>query len=220
MHAGERLRCAAGESLARGPGMMSGMADEHLLERRLSGRRAYDGKLLILDVDEVEMPGGGRAVREVIHHPGAAVMLPLLPDGRILMVRQYRYAAGEILLELPAGKLDDKEEPEACARREIVEETGYEASRAIRLGSFFVSPGYSDEIIHAFLLTGLERAAHGAGTDADEALEVVVLTLDELRGLVRRGEIRDSKSLTTLVLAEARGLLGDLRPGSGDHGEP
>jgi len=198
--------------------MMPGMADEHLLERKLNGRRIYDGKLLVLDVDEVEMPDGGRAIREVIHHPGAAVMLPLLPDGRILMVRQHRYAAQEILLELPAGKLDTGEEPEACARREVIEETGYQASQVIRLGSFFVSPGYSDEIIHAFLLTGLERAPKGAATDPDEAIELVVLTLDDLRGLVRRGEIRDSKSLTALVLAEARGLLGDLRPGSGDNG--
>lgn len=198
--------------------MMPGMADEHLLERKLNGRRIYEGKLLVLDVDEVEMPGGERAIREVIRHPGAAVMLPLLPDGRILMVRQHRYAAGEVLLELPAGKLDAGEDPETCARRELIEETGYQASQVIRLGSFFVSPGYSDEIIHAFLLTGLERAPKGGETDPDEALDVVVLNLDELRGMVRRAELRDSKSLTTLVLAEARGLIGDIRPGSGDHG--
>ena len=116
--------------------MMPGMADEHLLERKLNGRRIYEGKLLVLDVDEVEMPGGERAIREVIRHPGAAVMLPLLPDGRILMVRQHRYAAGEVLLELPAGKLDAGEDPETCARRELIEETGYQASQAVRLGSF------------------------------------------------------------------------------------
>jgi len=195
------------------------MTDEHLLERKVSGRRVWDGKLLVLDVDEVEMPKGGRAVREVIHHPGASVMLPLLPDGRILLVRQHRYAAGEVLLELPAGKLDPGEDPETCARREVAEETGYTAERAVPLGSFFVSPGYSDELIHAFLLTGLQRAAEHSETDPDEELEVLTFTLDELRGLVRSGGIRDSKSLTTLALAETRGLLGDLRPFSGDRGD-
>ncbi len=198
---------------------MPGMADEHLRERKIDGKRIYDGKILALEVDEVELPSGRRAVREVVRHNGAAVMLPLTPDGRIVLVRQHRYPTGEVLLELPAGKLDRGEDPEVCARREIEEETGLVAEKVVRLGAFYAAPGYTDELLHAFLVVVSDGATE-ARPDPDELIDVVVVTLAELRNLILEGAVRDAKTLATLALAEARGLVGDLRPGSGDHGEP
>lgn len=202
-----------------GPAIMIPMSDEHLRERKVDGKRVYDGKILALEVDEVELPSGRRAAREVVRHAGAAVMLPLMSDGRIALVRQHRYPTGEVLLELPAGKLDRGEDPEACARREIEEETGLRAERVVGLGAFYAAPGYTDELLHAFLVIA-SQAKVDAHPDPDEVIEVVPLTLGELRRRMLAGEIRDAKTLATLALAEARGLIGDLRPGSGDHGEP
>ncbi len=176
-----------------------------LVERRLSGQRAFAGRLLVLEVDEVELPDGGTAVREVIRHPGAAVILPLADDGHVVMVRQYRYAIADHLLELPAGKLDPGEAPAAAARRELAEEVGLAARELVPLGSFFTAPGFSDELIHAFLARDLVPVA--ACPDADEFLVPEWLSPTELQDLVRGGRIRDAKTLAALALAGALGLL-------------
>lgn len=171
-------------------------------EEKISGERVYAGRVLSLEVDRVRLAGGGEAVREVVRHPGAAVVVPVLDDGRVVMVRQFRYAAGETLLELPAGKRDGGEDPAACAARELAEETGLQAARLDYLTGFFTAPGFTDEFIHCFLACGLTPAV-GAVRDADEELELLAVTIDEARRLIASGEIRDAKTIIGLLLLGA-----------------
>ncbi len=176
-----------------------------LHEERLSGKRVFGGRLLQVDVDEVRLPNGSAAKREVVRHPGAAVVLPVHRDGRVVLVRQYRYPLGGVLLELPAGKLDPGEDPEQTARRELAEETGLGASQWDPLGPFYTTPGFSDEVLHCFLARGLTEGER-AVPDDDEALEVVVLGSAEVREWIRQGKIRDGKTLACLYLAAVHGL--------------
>ena len=148
--------------------------------------------------DEIEVRPGLDVRREVVSHPGAVVIMPVDDDGRIHWITQFRYAAGKTLLELPAGTLEEGEEPEACARREIVEEVGYAADNWRALGGFYSAPGFCSEYLYAFLATGLrEEYADG---DEDEDIEVVPLTLDESLARLDTGEIEDAKSISTLLL--------------------
>lgn len=179
---------------------------EHLGEQRISSRRVYSGRVVKLDVDSVRLPNGGDTMREVVRHPGAAVMLARHDDG-VVFVRQFRYAAGETLFELPAGTLEPGEEPLSCARRELAEETGWCAAQWRELGSFFTTPGFTDELIHAFFATGLSHDEEGAAQDDDEVCETVILAMEELRAMLLSGEIRDAKTLATLQLAALRGWL-------------
>jgi ADP-ribose pyrophosphatase len=165
-----------------------------------------------LEVDRVRLPGGGETEREVVRHAGASVMLPLLDDGRAVLVRQFRYPIGRVLLELPAGKLEPGEEPLACAERELVEEIGWQARTWRRLGSFYTTPGFSDEVLHAFLATDLERPARPAEPDPDEIFEIVPMSAGQIRQAIASGELCDAKSLVALQLARVQGLLdGYLR---------
>jgi ADP-ribose pyrophosphatase len=167
-------------------------------EKRLGGKEAYRGKMLRYDVDEVLLPNGQKAVREVIKHPGAAAIVPVLPDGRIVFVRQYRYAVGCMLCELPAGKLDAGEDPLVCAKRELAEETGFTAGKWRKLSAIVTVPGFCDEVIHIYqaesLLPGQQR------TDEDEFVETVFLAQDKIRELVENGGICDAKTLSGLFL--------------------
>jgi len=172
-------------------------------EMKIAGERLYTGRVLSLEVDRVRLAGGAEAVREVVRHPGAAVVVPMLDDGRVVLVRQFRYAAGETLLELPAGKRDGNEDPAACAARELAEETGFAAARLEYLAGFFTAPGFTDEFIHCFLASGLRPVA-GPGQDADEELELRFVTLDEARRLIASGEIRDAKTIVGLLLYATR----------------
>ena len=135
--------------------------DDRLLEKKIGGECVYQGRILDLEVDRVQLPSGGEALREVIRHKGAVVVLPLHEDRSIELVRQYRYPMGEVLLELPAGKLDPGEDPVECAGRELAEETGWRPVEIHELGSFFTTPGFSDEVLHAFIATPLEADAGG-----------------------------------------------------------
>ncbi len=180
--------------------------DDRLREEKTSGERIYQGRILNLEVDRVRLPNGGEAEREVVRHKGAVVVLPLHENGRVELVRQYRYPPDEILLELPAGKLDSGEKPSECALRELAEETGWRAGEIHELGSFFTTPGFSDEVLHAFVATGLEPALD-VEPDPDEAIEIVTMTVDETLEACRDGHIRDSKTLATLLLARLHGWL-------------
>ena len=175
-------------------------------EDRMSGELVYEGKILDLEVDRVRLPSGGEAVREVVRHRGAVVVLPLHEDGRIEFVRQYRYPIGEILLELPAGKLDPGEEPIVCAGRELAEETGWKPTEIHELGSFYTTPGFTDEVIHAFIATPLESAPEVA-QDPDETIDNVTMTVEEALVACREGAIRDSKTIVTLLLARLNTLI-------------
>ena len=183
------------------------MADEvGLWEERIEGERVYQGKILDLEVDRVRLPSGVETTREVVRHKGAAVVLPLHPDGCVVLVNQYRYPTGEVLLELPAGKLDPGESARDCAARELEEETGWRAGAIHELGAFFTTPGFSDEILHAFVATHLEPA-EDVKADPDERIEVVTLSLEEALAAAREGGIRDGKTLAVLLLAQLRGWI-------------
>jgi len=180
--------------------------DDRLTEKKIDGKRIYEGNILDLEVDRVSLPSGGEATREVVRHKGAVVVLPLHEDRRVEFVRQYRYPTGEIVLELPAGKLDPGEEPVDCAARELAEETGWKPVQIHGLGWFYTTPGFTDEVLHAFIATPLEPATEVA-QDPDEAIEIVTMTVEEALGACRDGTIRDSKTIATLFLAQLKGWI-------------
>jgi ADP-ribose pyrophosphatase len=171
-------------------------------ERVLESRRLYEGRIVNLRVDTVELSGGRRATREVVEHCEVVAIVPLVKGEDVLLVRQYRLPAGQTLLEVPAGGVDEGETAEEAARRELEEECGQRAGHIERLGGFYVSPGYCSEYIHLFLATGLEPVE--ARPDPDEDLTVVRMSLAEALGLMRNGEIRDGKSIVALVWAWAK----------------
>lgn len=174
-------------------------------ERRRARRHVFDGRLLRVFVDRVELPDGTRAEREVVAHPDAAAVLAQFDrDGAptVVLVRQYRYAAGERLWELPAGTLEDGETPEACARRELEEETGLRADELEPLAAVYTSPGFTDERVHLFLARNPERGA--PRPEDDERLERRELPLEDAVAMAERGEIRDAKTVTALMMAGRR----------------
>lgn len=152
------------------------------------------------DVERRSVPtgAGGTAQREVVIHPGAVVVLPLLDDGRIVMIRNHRFAVEETLWELCAGTLEEGESPEETAARELVEETGYRAERLEPLTTFYTSPGICDERMYAFLATGLTEV--GQDLEETERIEVELVTRERALEMVRSGEIRDGKTMATLLL--------------------
>lgn len=176
--------------------------DEPGREQRVSGQRVWGGRLLAIDVDRVRLADGSEAVREVVRHAGAVVIVARDREDRVLLVSQFRYAVGRTLLELPAGTLGAGEEPLACARRELAEEAGSAAQRWTALARFYSAPGFCDEELHCFLAEDLSPAVGHA--DPDERIEVVPVSLDRALELVEGGEIRDAKSVAGLLLAARR----------------
>ncbi len=168
----------------------------------LGTREIYEGRVIKLRVDEVEVKEGLNVRREVVEHPGAVVILPIDNEGRILWERQYRYAANRYLMELPAGTLEPGEDPEECARRELIEECGFAGAEWSLLGRYFSAPGFCTEYMHCFLATDL-TPAYAAG-DEDEDIEVVPLTLEESLALIDSGQVEDAKSLAALMLYSRR----------------
>ncbi|HSD67037.1 MAG TPA: NUDIX hydrolase [Vicinamibacteria bacterium] len=178
------------------------MSDEPVSARVLQHRRVHSGKVLDLDVDEVLEPGGVRGLREVVRQRGSVAALPVLDDGRLVLVRQYRYAVDSRVWELPAGRRDPGEAPEAGARRELEEEVGLHAADLEPLLTFWTTPGFCDEVMHLFRATRL--AAVPARPEADERIESGTFTLDEALAMVDRGEIREGKTLVALLLEGRR----------------
>lgn len=169
---------------------------------KISSARAYTGRVISLDVDEVRFPDGSTGSLEMVRHPGASAVLPVLRGGddpEVLLIRQYRYAAEGYLYEVPAGRLDPGETPDQCAQRELQEETGYTASRVEHLFTMFTTPGFTDEKIHLFVATGLTLG--DAHREADEFLSLEPTRLSQALDMVKRGEIQDSKTALTLLYA-------------------
>jgi len=166
---------------------------ERLTEKRISSTRLFQGHTINLRLDVVELPNGRQAQREVVEHPGAVAIVPLLDDGTVILVNQYRAPIERITLEIPAGKLEPGESPEICAARELEEETGYRAERLERKGAFFTTPGFSDEIMYLFVASGLIPAK--SHPDVDEFVEVQKISLGKLLQMVKDGEIIDAKTL-------------------------
>ena len=169
---------------------------------QLARRRIYTGRVVSLDVDTVRYPDGSTGELELIRHPGAAAVLPFASDPRgadptVLLIRQYRYAAGGPLLEIPAGRLAPGEDPAACARRELLEEVGVTAGRVEHLTTIWTTPGFADERIHLYWAAELTTGA--PAREPDEFIEVVPKPLSEVLGLVRDGEICDGKTVAAIL---------------------
>ena len=180
--------------------------------KRLSSQRVYTGRLLKIDRDEVLLPNGRTTELEIIRHPGAAAIVPFVGRDDILLVRQFRYAAGGFILEVPAGTPQPGEEPEACARREVEEESGHRAGRLVLMATIRTTPGFTDEVIHLYAAYDLTPVAQRL--DHDEVLTVERLPLARALELIRDGGIVDAKSICALMLARdlARGKPGGGPP--------
>jgi ADP-ribose pyrophosphatase len=175
----------------------------------LSSETTYRGKVFAVRCDQIRLPNGNSVSLDIVAHPGAVTLVPVDERGQMWFVRQYRYAAGVELLELPAGSLDEDEPPETCALREVREEIGMSASQLQKVGGFFLAPGYSTEYMHVYLATDLHPDPLEA--DADEFLSVESFPADQALKMAESGQIQDSKTLAALYLArpylEAMGVL-------------
>ncbi len=179
----------------------------------LSTNTIFTGRILSLAVDRVIEPGGVDAVRELVRHPGSVVVLPHLPDGRVVLVRQFRYAARKALWELVAGSLEPGESPTRAARRELLEETGYRARSFRRLFSFYPSPGFLNERMHLFEARGLTRSK--AQPESDERIRMGRFTIAQLRRRMAAGQFEDAKTLIGLFwLLTEDPTTGSRRPAS------
>ena len=169
----------------------------NLTEKTLSASTVFQGKVLHLHVDTVELPNGHTSTREVVGHPGGVAVVALTEDRHVLLVRQYRYPYGEVVTEIPAGKRDAGEEPLTTGRRELEEETGYVADSFTSLGTLYPTPGYCDEVIYLYLATDLHPAT--AHPDADEFLEVERRPIEDLVTDILEGKIPDAKTQTAVL---------------------
>lgn len=172
--------------------------DAHLIETEVASEPVFDGKLLHVRRDTVRLPDGRLAGREYIVHPGAVLVVPVLPDGRLVIERQFRYPLGRVFIEFPAGKLEPGEPPLATAQRELIEEAGYAAEEWTRLGVIHPLLAYSTEAIELYIATGLTHV--GAKLDDGEFLEVGIMSVGEMLAAVDRGLITDAKTVTALLL--------------------
>lgn len=171
-----------------------------LFEKQLTSESVYKGKILDLYVDTVELPNGHTSTREYIKHVGAACVVPVDANGNVIVEKQFRYPFGAVLTEIPAGKLDSKQEPHLqAALRELKEETGYEAEDMIYLGEYYPTCAYSDETIHMYLAKGLKRGEQHL--DDDEFVDVEKVPLQTLVDRIMAGEIKDGKTQTALLKA-------------------
>jgi len=167
------------------------------MEKTLSSRLLHEGRSFSFKTDKVELPNGRMTTRDVVDHPGAVAIVPVLNGSRIILVRQFRYAACRELLEIPAGTLEKGEEPDACAARELREETGYKAESMVRLLSCYMAPGYSNEVIHLYVATGLEKGEKE--TEEDEEIAVEAVGFDEALRMIEENEIEDAKTIVGVL---------------------
>jgi ADP-ribose pyrophosphatase len=156
----------------------------------------YTGRVVTLNIDTVTLPNGLTVDLEVVRHPGAAAVVPLKEDGKVILIRQFRHAAGGFIYEIPAGKLHQGEDPTVCAARELEEEVGHRAGRLDLLSSIFTAPGFTDEVIHIYKATELTPGRQQL--DRDEVLEVIEMPLQEAIRMIETGAIRDAKSIVGL----------------------
>ncbi len=168
----------------------------------LKSEIVYPGRAFTIRRDHLRLPDGHETKFDIVEHHGSVIILPVDADGNLLFVRQYRHAAGLDLLELPAGTLDEGEAPEACAGREVREETGMAAGKLEHLGGFYLAPGYSTEYMNVYLATDLHHDPLEA--DADEFLSVERIPVEEALAIATRGELPDAKSLAAFTLALPR----------------
>ena len=177
--------------------------DAALDEKFISSRHAFDGRLLHVHVDTVLLPNGKTTTREMAYHQGAVAVVPVLPDGRVIFVKQYRYPMGSVMYEIPAGKIDPGEAPDHCAVRELSEETGYEADQWDYLAAIATTPGFTNEVIHLYAAYGLH--AFKQHTDPDEFITVEALPRAKIIDMIGDGSLYDAKTLAALGILSMKG---------------
>ncbi len=171
-----------------------------LFEKKINSKQIFDGVVVKLFVDDVELPDGKKAIREIVRHPGAVCVIPVDSDGNVIMIKQFRYPFSEVLLEVPAGKLEAGEDPYEAVKRELEEESGVVADKVEYIGTMYTTVAILDEKIHMYLATGLTyKNAH---PDEGEFLEVVKIPLSTLVDMVMEGKIPDSKTQIAILKAE------------------
>ena len=168
-------------------------------EQMISSERVFDGRIVRVRADAVLLPNGRNATREVVEHRPSVVVVPLDADGNAVLVRQYRYPAEQVLLEAPAGVVEESETPDDCAMRELQEEIGFSSRDLRALGGFWMSPGYCTEFMYAYLAKDLVPSRLEA--DADESIEVERVSISRVSRLIRLGEIQDAKTIAALLMA-------------------
>ena len=171
-----------------------------LREETISSKHVFEGRILKLRVDTVRLPDGRETTREVVVHRGAVTAVPLMDSERIVMVRQFRQAAGETLLEIPAGLLEDGEDPVRCAERELREEIGYHPNKLTLMFKSYLAPGYSSEMLPTYLAKDLVESSEKS--DDDEFLEVVEVRMSDAVELIHSGEIKDAKTICGVMMAQ------------------
>lgn len=162
----------------------------------MTSKNIYNGRVITLNIDTVTLPNGLTVDLEMVRHPGAAAIVPLKEDGTVILIKQFRHAAGGFIYEIPAGKLHPGEDPRDCAMRELEEEIGYRAGTLELLSSIFTAPGFTDEVIHVYKATGMTKGRQQL--DRDEVLEIVELPLADALAMIRAGTIRDAKTMVGL----------------------
>lgn len=171
-------------------------------EKTIQTKQIYNGKVVKLQVDDVTLPDGKTAKRELIKHPGGVGIIPITKDKKIVMVEQYRKPLEKSLVEIPAGKLEAGEKPEVTAVRELEEETGFTTNTLKLVTSFYSSPGFADELMYIYLTDQLEPLAEKVAGDDDEFVELVELTLDEAKQYVKEQRIHDAKTNYAILYLE------------------
>lgn len=171
-------------------------------EKTISSKSIYEGNIISLRVDDVELPDGKLAKRELIKHPGAVATIPITADGKLILVKQFRKALNRTLIEIPAGRIEIDEDPKHTAIRELEEETGFGTNKVTYIQSFATSPGFADEIIHLYLAEELYKIENPADGDEDEFIELIEVSIEEAEQLVVSGEIYDAKTAFAVIYAK------------------
>ncbi len=184
---------------------MKKLHDPALDEVFVESRPAFKGRLLHVHVDTVRLPNGNTTTREMADHQGAVAIVPFLPDGSVILVKQFRYPMGTVMYEIPAGKIDPGEAPERCAVRELSEETGYEGDNWEYLGAIATTPGFTNEVIHLYAVTGLHP--HKQHTDPDEFICVEAVPKASLLSMIEDGTLFDGKTIAALGILSMKKIL-------------
>ncbi len=177
----------------------------NLKEEKVDSTLKFNGGMIQLYLDEVRLPNGHNSHREVVRHPGASAVIVTDSKGYVVLEKQYRYPVNEVLWEIPAGKLDNGEDPLKCAKRELKEETGFVAGEWKRLGYIYTTPGFSDEKIYLFFANELKKG--NANPDEDEFVEIKLFSKDEVECMIMENEIVDSKTIAAFFRAREKGFL-------------
>lgn len=178
--------------------------EKKFYEKTLATEKIFSGRIIDLQVDEVELPDGNKSIRELVRHPGAVAIIAVTKERKLVLVRQYRKALDKTIVEIPAGKLERGEDPKRCAERELEEETGYKSSALQFIVSFYTSPGFADELVHIFFTDELESGQ--VNMDEDEFVEKLELTIEEALKLIETEEIHDAKTVYAIQYLQLKGF--------------